>query len=51
MISGLIGKSEFRLDGASDILRSAADDRSGGVFSADIRGKTDRFLLRLKKRS
>ena len=51
VISGLIGKSEFRLDGASDILRSAADDRSGGVFSADIRGKTDRFLLRLKKRS
>ena len=51
VISGLIGKSEFRLDGASDILRSAADDRSEGVFSADIRGKTDRFLLRLKKRS
>lgn len=50
-VQGLIGKSEFRLDGASDILRSTADDRSGGVFSADIRGKTDRFLLRLKKRS
>ena len=48
-LRAVIEKSEFNLDGASDILRSAQDDRSGGVFSADMRGKTDRFLLRLKK--
>lgn len=39
----------FEIDATSDILSNPADDRTQGVFSPDVRGKTDRFLLRLKK--
>lgn len=39
----------FTLVGGSNILRNAQDDRSGFVFGADIRGKTDRFILKLRK--
>jgi predicted methyltransferase len=34
---------------SSDLLRNAADDRSRYVFDPEIRGKTDRFLLKLRK--
>jgi predicted methyltransferase len=33
----------------SDLLRNPGDDRSKNVFDPAIRGKTDRFLLRLRK--
>jgi predicted methyltransferase len=39
----------FNLDGTSDILRNPADDRSAMIFGPDMRGKTDRFVLRLRK--
>lgn len=39
----------FSLDGTSDILRNSADDRTAMIFGPDIRGKTDRFVLRLRK--
>jgi predicted methyltransferase len=38
----------FRLE-ASDLLRNPADDHTRGVFDPEIRGKTDRFLLKLTK--
>ena len=37
------------LDGESDLLRNTDDDRSKSVFDSEIRGKTDRFILRFKK--
>jgi predicted methyltransferase len=37
------------LDGESDLLRNTDDDRSKLVFDPEIRGKTDRFILRFKK--
>ena len=39
----------FVVDGDSDILASAGDDRTQGVFAEGIRGNTDRFLLKLRK--
>jgi predicted methyltransferase len=39
----------FVLDGESDVLRNMNDDHSKGVFDPEIRGKTDRFVLRFKK--
>lgn len=45
----LIARSEFQLDASGDFLRNPMDDHTGGVFGADLRGNTDRFLFRLKK--
>jgi predicted methyltransferase len=39
----------FVLDGESDVLRNPEDDHSKSVFDPEIRGKTDRFVLRFKK--
>ena len=39
----------FVLEGQSDALRNADDDHSKNVFDPDIRGKTDRFILRFTK--
>jgi predicted methyltransferase len=39
----------FVLDGESDALRNSEDDHSKGVFDPEIRGKTDRFVLRFRK--
>ena len=39
----------FTLDGESDLLRNMDDDRSKLVFDPEIRGKTDRFVMRFKK--
>jgi predicted methyltransferase len=37
----------LEVDGDSDLLANGADDHSQMVFAPEIRGKTDRFLLRL----
>jgi predicted methyltransferase len=39
----------FVLDGESDVLANAEDDHTKGVFDPEIRGKTDRFVLRFRK--
>ena len=39
----------FVLDGQSDVLANPDDDHSKGVFDPEIRGKTDRFVLRFRK--
>jgi predicted methyltransferase len=39
----------FVLDGQSDILRNPDDDVSQIIFAPNIRGKTDRFVMRFKK--
>jgi predicted methyltransferase len=39
----------FLIAGDSDLLRNETDDHSLAVFDESIRGKTDRFLLKLQK--
>jgi len=39
----------FELDDESDVLANADDDHTMGVFDAEIRGKTDRYVLRFRK--
>jgi predicted methyltransferase len=39
----------FAVDGESDILAHAADDHSKMVFDPTLRGKTDQFVVRLRK--
>ena len=39
----------FVVEGDSDILASPDDDRTQAVFAEGVRGKTDRFLLKLRK--
>ncbi|MGO9931533.1 MAG: class I SAM-dependent methyltransferase [Steroidobacteraceae bacterium] len=39
----------FEFVASSDILANPADPRTGKVFDADIRGKTDQFILKFRK--
>ena len=39
----------FKLVDESDILRNPDDDHSQGVFTPEIRGKTDRFVLKFRR--
>jgi predicted methyltransferase len=39
----------FVVDGESDILAHAADDHTKMVFDPTLRGKTDQFVVRLRK--
>ncbi|MDG2175980.1 MAG: methyltransferase domain-containing protein [Gammaproteobacteria bacterium] len=48
-IVGLAEAVGFSVVGTSDLLRMPEDDRTTAVFGPDIRGKTDRFLLKLQK--
>jgi len=39
----------FVLEERADILRSGTDDRSRPVFDDDLRGRTDRFVMRFRR--
>jgi predicted methyltransferase len=39
----------FVLEAKSDVLRNMKDDYSKGIFDPEIRGKTDRFVLKFRK--
>jgi len=39
----------FELEATSDVLRNPDDDRTRSVFDESLRGRTDRFVLRLRK--
>lgn len=39
----------FTVEAESDLLASADDDHTSGVFDEGIRGRTDRFVLKLRK--
>jgi predicted methyltransferase len=39
----------FELDGQSDLLRNPTDDYEKVVFDPEVRGNTDRFILRFRK--
>ena len=42
-------RAGFEFVGQSDLLANPDDDHTQSVFSPDIRGKTDRFLLKFRK--
>jgi len=44
-----VQQAGFVLDGKSDVLRNPDDDHNKSVFDPEIRGHTDRFVLRFKK--
>ena len=48
MIAELEGAG-FILDGESNELANPEDDHTKGVFDPEIRGKTDRYVLRFRK--
>jgi predicted methyltransferase len=39
----------FVLEAESDLLRNPADPRTAAIFDAEIRGKTDQFVLKFRK--
>jgi predicted methyltransferase len=39
----------FKLEARSDVLANPADPHTAGVFSPEIRGKTDKFVLKFRK--
>jgi len=39
----------FEVEARGDMLRNPSDDRSKNVFDPEVRGQTDRFVLRLRK--
>ncbi|HEY5678595.1 MAG TPA: hypothetical protein VIS55_00860 [Pseudomonadales bacterium] len=45
----VIDASDFVLEGESDLLVNPDDDMTSMVFAPEIRGRTSRFLLRLRK--
>ena len=42
-------RAGFVLEGTSDLLANPADDHSKNVFDKDVRGKTDRFIMKFRK--
>ena len=40
---------ELTVDGESDMLAHTADDHTKMVFDPTLRGKTDQFVVRLRK--
>ena len=41
--------ARFELDGQSELLRIPDDDYEKVVFYPELRGKTDRFVMRFRK--
>lgn len=49
LVKGLIEQSPLVLEAESGILHHHSDDMTGMVFGPEIRGKTHRFIYRLRK--
>jgi predicted methyltransferase len=49
IVTAEIEAAGFILDGKSDVLRNMDDDHSLPVFDEQIRGKTDRFVMKFRK--
>ena len=49
LVLAVIAKTPFKLDAESDLLKNPDDDHTQNVFTPDLRGHTDRFVLRLTK--
>ena len=48
-VTAAVEAAGFEIEAKSDVLRNPADDHTKNVFDPSIRGKTDRFVLRLRK--
>jgi predicted methyltransferase len=46
----VIAKSGFTMDSESELLANPEDDHTQGVFAPGLRGHTDRFVLKLRKK-
>ena len=49
IVVALMTENGFDPDGQSDILRNPDDDYEKAVFDPEVRGKTDRFVMRFRK--
>ena len=49
IVVALMTETGFELDGQSDMLRNPDDDYEKVVFDPEVRGKTDRFVMRFRK--
>ncbi len=49
LVIGGVEAAGFVLEDESDALRTTTDDYSKNVFDPEVRGKTDRFVLRFRK--
>ena len=49
VVERLASAAGFSLDAESDVLRNPSDDYSKNVFDPAVKGRTDRFVLRLRK--
>lgn len=49
VVAGLVAQTQFQIEGEGGMLRHPEDDMPQMVFGKDIRGKTDRFVLKLRK--
>jgi predicted methyltransferase len=48
-VEEVVKTSDFEIEARSDLLRNPGDDRSKNVFDPAVRGRTDRFVMRLRK--
>ena len=51
VVEKLVTTMGFEVVARSELLRNPEDDRTKNVFDPTIRGKTDRFLLLLRRTS
>ena len=49
IVIAMMTEAGFELDGQSDLLRNPEDDYEKTVFDPELRGKTDRFVMRFRK--
>jgi predicted methyltransferase len=49
LVEAAVKSAGFRIEAKSDVLRNPDDDHSKNVFDPTIRGRTDRFVMRLRK--
>lgn len=49
LVTTVVEASPFELDGTSDVLENPTDDHSEGVFAPGVRGRTDRFVMKLRR--
>ena len=48
-VAAAVEAAGFKIEARSGVLRNVDDDRTTSVFAPEIRGRTDRFVLRVRK--
>lgn len=49
LVAAAVESAGFEIEAKNDVLRNPDDDHTKNVFDPSIRGKTDRFVMRLRK--